>query len=103
MSLSLVGYHMKVVGLDQIDYWQGTCDTPHGLRSRFGVRVRQGRCWALVQIRDEEARTFGEPHEIPFELSTVPEYLRMIVDNHQLTYPDSDLIEVLAGRKSIRE
>jgi len=93
---------LKVVGLDYIDYWQGIYAIRRGLKNRFGIRVREGRCWALVQLGDDEANTFGKPHEIPVEISTLPSVLRMIVGDHQLSYPDSDLIDVLAG-KSIRE
>jgi hypothetical protein len=56
-----------------------------------------------VQLGDDEASTFGKPHEIPVELSILPSVLRMIVGDHQLSYPDSDLIDVLTGAKSIRE
>jgi hypothetical protein len=65
--------------------------------------VREGRCWALVQIADDEASTFGESHEIPVDLSTLPNPLRMIVENDHGNYPHSDLTDVLTGRKSIRE
>jgi len=94
---------LKVVGLDYIDYWQGIYAIRRGLKNRFGIRVREGRCWALVQLGDDEASTFGKPHEIPVEISTLPSVLRMIVGDHQLSYPDSDLIDVLTGTKSIRE
>jgi hypothetical protein len=94
---------MKVVGLNEIDYWQGIYATRRGLKSRFGVRVREGRCWALVQLGDDEITTFGYPHQIPVDLTTLPLYLRMIVDDHQRGYQGSDLLEVMAGKKSFRE
>ena len=94
---------MKVVSRDHVDYWQGIYATRRGLKSRFGVRVREGLCWAVVQVGDDEASTFGEPHEIPVDLTTLPIYLRMIVDDHELNYTDSDLIDVLTGTKSIRQ
>jgi hypothetical protein len=94
---------MKIVGAGHIDYMQGIYATRQGLKSRFGVRVRESQCWALVQIGDDEASTFGKPHKIPVDLSTLPSYLQMIVQDHELNYPDSDLIDVLIGTKSIRE
>jgi hypothetical protein len=94
---------LKVVGLDHIDYWQGIYAIRRGLKNRFGIRVRDGRCWALIQIGDDEASTFGKPYEIPVDISTLPSVLHMIVNDHQLSYPNSDLIDVLTGTKSIRE
>jgi hypothetical protein len=94
---------LKVVGLDHIDYWQGIYAIQRGLKNRFGIRVRDGRCWALVQIGDDEARTFGKAHEIPVDFSTLSSVLYMIVGDHQLSYPNSDLIDVSTGAKSIQE
>jgi len=94
---------MKVLGRGYIDYWQGTYAIRRDVKSRFGIRVREGRCSAVVQVRDYEAITVGKPHEIPVDLSNLPLYLRMIVDDHQLNYPTSDLTEVLIGNKSFRE
>src|SRR5260221_9536033 len=94
---------MKPIGQNYIDYWQGFCAVQRGLKNRFGVRVGDGRVWALVQIGDNDASTFGEPHEIPVDPSTLPSYLRMIVDEHPLTYPKSDLVDLLTGYKTFEE
>ena len=94
---------MQPIGQNHIDYWQRPHPAQRGLQNRFGVRVRDGRCWALIQIGDEDPFTFGKAHDIPVDLSRLPSYLRMIVDDHLLNDPSSDLVEVLAGRKSLAE
>ena len=92
---------MKSVHRVYIDYWQVLSLALRGLKNRFGLRVGDGRCWALIQIADDEARTFGKPHAIPVDLSILPRYLRMIVDEHRLS--DSDLLDLLAGNKNFEE
>ena len=94
---------MKSVHRAYIDYWQVFSLVLRGLKNRFGLRVGDGRCWAVIQIADDEARTFGKPHAIPVDLSILPRYLRMIVDEHRLADSDSDLLDLLAGKKSFEE
>ena len=94
---------MKSSGQNHIDYWQSFCLVEAGLENRFGVRVQDGRCWALIQIGNGEPYTFGPPHDIPVELSILPSFLRLIVDQHFLNDPNSDLFEVLTGEKSLEE
>ena len=94
---------MQAIGQNHIDYWQRPHPAQRGLQNRFGVRVRDGRCWALIQIGDEDPFTFGKAHDIPVDLSMLPSYLRMIVDDHLLNDPNSDLVEVLGCRKSFVE
>ena len=84
-----------------IDYWEPTSGT--GLKNRFGIRVGKERCWALVQIGDDEASTFGKPHEIPVDVQSLPMYLRLILDEHRSNYPNSDLDDILAGRMSFQQ
>ena len=92
---------MQTIGQNYIDYWQCFYVGRQGLKNRFGLRVRDGRCWALIQIGDkDDPFTFGQPYYIPVDLSMLPSYLRMMVNDHQLNYPSSDLAEVLAGKKS---
>jgi hypothetical protein len=93
---------MKAIGSNHIDYWQHFYLVQRGLKNRFGVRIQDGHCWALIQIADQRPMTFGQRHDIPVDLSILPSYLCMIVDNYQLNYPSSDLVEVLAGKKSFR-
>jgi hypothetical protein len=94
---------MKSVRRAYIDYWQVFSLALRGLKNRFGIRVGDGRCWALIQIADDKARTFGKPHAIPVDLSILPSYFRLIVDEHRLIHPKSDLLEVLAGTKTFEE
>ena len=51
---------MKVVGKDYIDYWQAMSANLQGQKKRFGIRLRQGRCWPLIQIGDEPAKARSE-------------------------------------------
>ena len=85
---------MKTTGLDgtYIDYF----NTVHG----FGIRVLEDRCFVVIQIGDGQP-VFGHPHQIPLQLETVPNHVRMIIDDHVLNYPASDLIDVLIGKKSL--
>jgi len=94
---------MKPFGQNHIDYWQSFCPAQRGLKTRFGVRVQDGRCWALIQIACGEPYTVGQPQDLPVDPSTLPTYLRVIVDQHVLNDPNSDLFEVLAGEKSVEE
>ena len=54
-------------------------------------------------VGDQDPTTFGNSHPIPVQPEDLPSHLRIIVDDHCLNYPHSDLIEVLAGRKSFRD
>ena len=90
---------MESIGRNSTDYWQRSYPAQRGLRNRFGIRVENGCCWALIQIGDGEAITFGEPQAIPVNLAILPIYLSMIVDDHLMDYPSSDLGEVLAGKR----
>src|SRR5207249_1669588 len=94
---------MNAIGQNYIDYWQNSYVSRRGLKNRFGVRVTSACCWALIQIGDEEPYIFGQRHEIPVDPAMLPDYLRMIVDQHFLTYPNSDLFDVLAGNKTVEE
>ena len=94
---------MKSLGCDHIDYWHNYHAGNRWLKSSLGVRVEAGRCWALVQIGDDEARTFGKPHEIPLDLRSLRGYLRFIVEEHRANEPTSDLLLVLSARKSFQQ
>ena len=93
---------MDTIRRNQIDYWQHFYVGRQGLKNRFGVRVRDNQFWAVVQVGDDEPFTFGQAHDIPADISKLPGYLRMIVDDHRLNNPASDLTEVLAGEKSFQ-
>src|SRR4051812_19055641 len=94
---------MESVGPAHLDYWQHFSLVQRGLKNRFGIRVQEGRCWALVQIGDDEARTFGEAQEVPVDLHALPNYLRIVVDEHCSKHPASDLRLILTGKKSFEE
>ena len=78
------------------DYW-------NPLKTRFGVRVLDGRCWTLFQIADGEPSTFGEPYQIPVNVWKPPAFFHQIIDLHRSDCPSSDLHEVLAGKKTLEE
>ena len=87
---------MKTIGLDEthIDYLNSV--------HHFGIRVLEDRCLVVIQIGDGQP-IFGQAHQIPVQLETVPSNVRMIVDDHLMNYPTSDLMDVLTGKKSFQE
>ena len=87
---------MKTTSLDgtYIEYF----NTVHG----FGIRVLEDRCFVVIQIGDDQP-IFGHAHQIPVQLETVPSHVRLIVDDHLMNYPTSDLVDVLTGKKSFQE
>jgi len=92
---------MKGFGPDYIDYWQG--ETQWRLRIRFGIRVQDGFCSAVNAIDRGQSMAFGRRYQIPVRLEILPNYLRAAIDNHLLNSPDSDLMDVLSGKKSFRD
>ena len=93
---------MRKIGPDFIDYWQGPFD-PASSGSRFGLRLREGRIWALIKLGDGPPDTPGVGYPIPVKIENLPAYLEMIVDDHLLNYPSSDVLDVLTGKKSFQE
>src|SRR5437667_12061284 len=93
---------MKNFGLDYIDYWQSVCQAQWGLTTLFGIRVQDSFCSAVNTIDGEQSMAFGRLYQIPVQLEILPSYLRMIIDDHLLTSPDSDLRAFLSGRNSFR-
>jgi len=87
---------VKTTGLDEtyLDYF----NLVHGL----GIRVLEDRCLVVIQVGDGRP-IFGKAHRIPVQLETAPSHLRMIVDDHLMNYPASDLMDVLTGKKSFQE
>ena len=94
---------MRGIGPDFIDYWQGYYVTLTGSSSHFGIRVRDGRIWVLLKLGDEPPNTHGVGYPIPVKIENLPAYLEMIVDDHLLNYPSSDVLDVLTGKKSFQE
>src|SRR5437764_13219664 len=68
----------------------------------FGIRVLEDRCFVVIQIEGGQP-VFGHPHQIPLQLEILPSHVRMVIDNHVLNYPASDLIDVLTRKKSFQE
>jgi hypothetical protein len=91
------------VGPDYIDYWQSDCAVQRGLTSRFGIRVKDGCCSAVSSISGGQSHTFGRLYEIPVQIEIFPAYLRVIIDNHLLNCPRSDLMDVLTGEKCFQD
>ena len=94
---------MKDFGLDYIDYWQSVCQAQWGLTTLFGIRVQDSFCSAVNTIDGVQSMAFGRLYQIPVQLEILPTYLRMIIDNHLLNCPNSDLMDVLTGRKSFQD
>ena len=73
-------------------------NTVHG----FGIRVLEDRCLVVIEIGDGRP-ILGQAHQIPVQLETVPSHVRLIVDDHLMNHPASDLLDVLTGKKSFQE
>jgi len=93
---------MKDVGPDYIDYWQSVCEAQKPT-AKFGIRVQDGFCSAVNAIDSGQSMAFGRLYQIPVQLEIFPNYLRIILDDHLLNSPDSDLMDVLTGKKSFRD
>ena len=94
---------VKAIGPNYIDYWQNVCAAQKGLINNFGIRVQDDCFSAVNSISGGQSKTFGRLHHIPLQLESLPTYLRMIIDDHLLNYPNSDLMAVLTGQKSFQE
>ena len=94
---------MKDVGPDYIDYWQSVCEAQRELTSSFGIRVQDGCFSAVNSISGRQSKTFGRLYDIPLQFEILPTYMRMIIDDHLLNCPNSDLMDVLTGKKSFRD
>ena len=94
---------MKDIGPGYIDYWQSVFEAQMGLTTNFGIRVQDGFCSAVNAIDGGQSMAFGRLYQIPVQLEIFPNYLRKILDDHLLNSPDSDLMDVLTGKKSFRD
>jgi hypothetical protein len=96
---------LKIISPERtyIDYFQSLRAVQRGLINRFGIRVREGDCVAVIHIGAGQANTFGTVFPLPLQLQNLPKYLQMIIDDHLLNYADSDLIDVLSCKKSFQE
>lgn len=96
---------MRAVSQDQtcIDYFQSFSYVQRGLTNRFGIRVIEGHCEAVVQIGNGKPCTFGKQYPLPVNLETLPSHLQVMIAAYLLQDQDSELTDVLVGRKSFRE
>jgi len=94
---------MKDIGPNYIDYWQSVCDPQWGLTTSFGIRVQDGFCSAVNAIDGGRPMAFGRLYQIPLRFEILPNYLRVIIDDHLLNSSNSDLMDVLNGKKSFQD
>lgn len=95
---------MKSVSPDQsfIDYWQ---DYGTARKSHFGVRVWEDRCCAITNVGSPNPTVLGKVHPLPVDFSeTAPKNsVSNITCEHMYHHPESDLLQVLTGKKPLRE
>ena len=105
LGVSLGMTPVKIIGPDKsyIDYYQAGCGTRRGFQNCFGIRVTQDHCCAVVKIGDARPFTFGNGYPLPVKIHALASPLRNTVENHLLNHPGSDLLAVLAGKKSFQE
>ena len=98
---------IKTIGPDRtyIDYWQSVHIVQRRPKRNLGIRVRNGYCSAVIKAGAEQPDIFGDAYQIPIELETLPSFsfVRLIIEDHLLNYPNSDLMDVLAAKKSFEE
>ena len=96
---------MKIISPERthIDYFQSLRAVQRGLTNRFGIRVLKSECVAVIHIGPGEANTFGKAFPLPLQLEALPTYMKMIIDDHLLNYADSDLMNVLSGKRPFEE
>lgn len=91
---------MKLIDSDRtyIDYWQNT-----GVRKdNYGIRVLDGYC-LILRLGSQEPSMFGRPQALPVRIELLPENIRSIISDHLSNLPDSDLRDVLVGKKSFEQ
>jgi len=57
----------------------------------------------VKKLGDEPANTYGIGYRIPVQVETLPIYVTDDRNDHLLNYPSSDVLEVLAGKKSFQD
>ena len=96
---------MRAISQDKtfIDYFQNVSSIHRGVINLFGIRVLEGRCVAVVKTGDGQICTFGAEYPLPVRPQTLPSHLQAMMDDYLWHYPDSELTDVLAGKKSFHE
>jgi hypothetical protein len=95
---------MKTPSADRtyIDYWQ---DYGAGIKSHFGIRVWADHCSAITNVSSKEPNLFGTPRPLPINLEGTEgqHSLNNVISEHRNRHPDSDLVDVLTGKKSFKD
>jgi hypothetical protein len=96
---------MRAISQDKtfIDYFQNVSSIHRGVINLFGIRVLEGRCVAVVKTGDGQICTFGTEYPLPVKFQTLPSHLHAMMDDYLWHYPDSELTDVLAGKKSFQQ
>src|SRR5258705_8014317 len=81
------------------DFWQHE-RKPINL---FGIRVGEGQFWAIIKLGEEKTKVVGKGHAIPVDRKTLAGFVTAIIDDHLRKYPNSDLLDVLSGKRSFLE
>jgi hypothetical protein len=95
---------MKNISPDRtyIDYWQ---DYGAARRSHYSIRVWEDRCCAITNVASSNPQILGKVHALPVDLSDIaPKHsVSNITQEHMRHHPESDLHDLLTGKKSFRE
>jgi hypothetical protein len=83
-----------------LDYFMEGGRYGHLLKTRFGIRVRDGALWAVIKLADKPPTVLGKAHPIPISLETLPQFVRNLIDDHMREHPTCDLMDDLIGHKS---
>ena len=67
------------------------------------VEVSNTRGSGFLARESEPPNTYGIGYPIPVAIEGLPAYVAMIVNDHLLNYPSSDLMDVLTGKESFQE
>ncbi len=96
---------MRIVAPDKtyVDYFEEVYVLRKGLTNRFGLRVGRGVCSRVIQIGEGQPFIFGTSYALPVDLAALPSTVRMVLEDHASNCPGSDLVDVLTGKKSLRE
>ena len=63
------------------------------------------RCCAITNVGSESPNLFGEPHPLPLDIAGTEgqHSLNNVIGEHMNRHPDSDLLHLLTGKKSLKE
>jgi hypothetical protein len=78
--------------------FSGFSDAYGVLSTLFGIRAKTDFCLAVVKTVGELSNTSGKEFGIPVRPETLPNHLRILVENYMLIFPASDLIYEVTGK-----